>query len=225
MKKTTFILIFLCFSKLNFAQTKITTLDFPYNKDYVLELAGVDTVFDIEGNVYKKNTPAALYTITEQTKTKDKNLTTFMLRQVLGTDTITIKSKLLLNSKGMWVWFEDSAVQNEKKALAISLPLVAGKKWETQSPEGKISCICKSMDTIISVPAGAFHCFEIDTKMEGTKTESYEQYMIIKEFYNQQIGKVAYHAYGYLYVYATKKTFTVYKEEEGLINYSGYKKN
>ena len=152
MKKLLLILLFLDAGKI-FAQ-KITSLDFPYHKNYVLQPSGIQTMFSF----YTQTDSAKdCYEIKEENISTEADTTNFSAIFIVGKDSAAFaRSKLWINAKAMFfIVYKNSTCITQ----AIALPLYKGKKWKTKINGDNTKCECTSTDTLIKTPAGHFHCF------------------------------------------------------------------
>lgn len=174
----------------------ITELKFPYRHGYTLNLKGTSTTFQSDGNKQTDST-FTLYFINEEKTIKGNTWVNFKCASIM-TETNYFESYLSVNSDGMQ--YESAAPENRKKKYivdAINLPLTDGKTWSTKLQGWKAECTCLSTHTFISTPKGDVEAFCVQTIALIEKLKGYDYKMKVLEFYNQEIGKVAYSSFFY----------------------------
>lgn len=203
------------------AQT-IRELKFPYEPGYTLNLIGEMTSVLADGS--KVTDSSFTYYYIDRATDKDGfHWVNFQCNSGFTTNMNSYESQLALNESGMVYESPDKKVSKKKKLVqAISLPLTEGKIWYTYLEGMKAECKCISTHTFVKTPFGDIDCFCVQTISIIEKLKGFNYKMRVLEFYNQEIGKVAYNSY-YYYEKANGESINVMEIKEVLADY-GFKK-
>ena len=222
MNKTRFLIfIMLCSTGVN-AQS-ITELKFPYHSGYTLNLKGTMTEVLKDGSK-QIDSSFTFYYINKELDVKNESWANFQCTSVSGNQRNSYESPLLVNANGMCYRAPDKKPTKKNLVQAISLPLVEGKEWTTIVEGNSASCKCISVHTFITSTKGDIDCFCIQTIALLEKSKGYEYKMKVLEFYNQDIGKVAYNSY-YYYEKPNGEVLNVMEVKEVVSDYGFKGKN
>ncbi|MEI7801724.1 MAG: hypothetical protein WCI97_03655 [Bacteroidota bacterium] len=200
----------------------IRELKFPYEPGYTLNLSGEMTTVLQDGSKVKDS--SFTYYYIDRAEDKDGlHWVNFQCNTSESSNMHLYESLLALNESGML--YQSNAKKGSKKkklVQAISLPLTEGKIWYTNLEGMKAECKCISTHTFVKTPFGDIDCFCVQTISIIQKLKGFNYKMRVLEFYNQEIGKVAYNAY-YYYEKENGDAINVMEVKEVLADY-GFKK-
>lgn len=204
----------------------IDHLEFPYNKDYDLQLKGTSIVYDqFNGRVKGEEKSETIYHIDDQKIDAHGNWTNFHVIQVTNKDSLVLaKSPLCLNKKGMvWGLEKTDAHEGDKhQTQAILLPLYKGKTWKAYFNDMKCVFTCVTADTSITTPCGTFDAFGVQYNAIVEQKKDYTVRVLAKEFYNQKIGKIATQYVTLVEFAKVRKKIVVNRDEQKVVYYTGY---
>lgn len=180
-------------SEVSAQDKQIDKLNFIYKKGYKMHFSGERIMYDAY-NFPKSKSPSFLeYAVTdEKQKGKENVLRVESSQNGEKKDTITYGSNMYINEEGMffWIWDEAKKIKEKTKTQPISLPLRAGKTWDSYYGKNPAKMECISTDSLIRTPLGEFKTFVVKVTFTDKSQKDYEQEVTLIDFYNQDLGQV-----------------------------------
>lgn len=175
---------------------EINKLNFIYKKGFKMHFSGEQIEYD-SYNFPKSKSPSFLeYSVTdEKQKGKENILRVQSSQNGEKKDTLSYGSYMYMNDEGLffWIWDEEKKIKEKNKTQPISLPLRAGKTWDSYYGKNAAKMECISTDSLIKTPLGEFKTFVVKVTFTDKSQKDHEQEVTLLDFYNKDLGRVEMH--------------------------------
>jgi hypothetical protein len=198
MKYFAFILPFIL-SGCSFNSESIKRLDFPYGKGYEAVYATQSVLFKEDGTIQTTQSASLYFKIHRDLSERNSKSHEWLLLPGSGKKEMPDTMLSIIDSSGLYHFYgPDILPEGAKEIQLISLPLTAGKVWESHYLSFPAKATFLEKDSLISTAAGDFKTFAIqyefkpyymDEDFIRDKTKQ-EVRAVLIDYYSPEAGKV-----------------------------------